>query len=195
MSSHSKTTTDHDAIRQWVESRQGRPTRVKGTGDEHGEGILRIDFAEPDEKLEEISWEEFFETFDDRALAFLHQDKTADGKTSRFFKFVRREDDSGSGHKGRSAADRHGASHAGGHGESHAGSKGGSHPAGKGSDHGAAAHHASSGADHKGSHKAANADHQGAGHKAESRQDHKGGQHHAASQKDERDAHPSRRGG
>jgi hypothetical protein len=96
MSSHSNTTTDHDAIRRWVESRQGRPTRVKGTG-EHGEGILRIDFAEPDEKLEEISWEEFFETFDDRKLAFLHQDQTADGKTSRFFKFVRREDDGEAG--------------------------------------------------------------------------------------------------
>jgi hypothetical protein len=99
MSSHSDTTTDHDVIRKWVEARQGRPTRVKGTGDEHGEGILRIDFAEPDEKLEEISWDEFFTTFDDRDLAFLHQDKTADGKTSRFFKFVRRADETTSGHK------------------------------------------------------------------------------------------------
>jgi hypothetical protein len=195
MSSHSETTTDHDAIRQWVESRQGRPTRVKGTGDEHGEGILRIDFAEPDEKLEEISWDEFFETFDDRNLAFLHQDKTADGKTSRFFKFVRREDDGGSGRKGGSGAGRHGASHRSHEGDSHAGSKGGSHPAGKGPEHRAAAHHASSGTDHKGSHKTSDGDHQGASHKADSGKDHKGGPRQAASHKDERDAHPSRRGG
>ncbi len=84
------TTTDHHTIRKWAEQRDGRPARVKGTQDAGGEGVLRFDFAEPDEKLEKISWEEFFETFDDRKLAFLHQDKTSDGKTSRFFKFIRR---------------------------------------------------------------------------------------------------------
>jgi hypothetical protein len=85
------TTTDHKTIRRWAEERGGRPARVKGTDDRSGEGILRFDFAEPEEKLESISWEEFFETFEDRKLALLHQDKTADGKTSRFFKFVRRD--------------------------------------------------------------------------------------------------------
>jgi len=85
------TTTDHLVIRKWAEERGGSPARVKGTEDASGEGILRFDFAEPDEKLEKISWEEFFETFDDKNLALLHQDKTADGKTSRFFKFVHRE--------------------------------------------------------------------------------------------------------
>lgn len=85
------TTTDHEVIRKWAEERKGKPARVKGTEDRSGEGILRFDFAEPDEKLEPISWEEFFETFDDKELALLHQDKTADGKTSRFFKFVRRD--------------------------------------------------------------------------------------------------------
>ena len=90
MSSASKT-TDHDFIRRWAEERGGRPTVVKGTAGDDGEGILRLDFAEPDDKLEPISWEEFFETFEDRGLAFLHQDETASGKTSRFFKFVRRE--------------------------------------------------------------------------------------------------------
>jgi hypothetical protein len=85
-------TTDHNVIRKWIEQRGGRPTRVKGTEDREGEGILRVDFAEPDDKLEPIDWEEFFETFEDRQLAFLHQDKTADGRPSRFFKFVRRGD-------------------------------------------------------------------------------------------------------
>ncbi len=84
------TTIDHAAIRRWAEERGGKPTRVKGTEDGSGEGILRFDFAEPDDKLEEISWEQFFQTFDDRGLALLHQDKTSDGKMSRFFKFVRR---------------------------------------------------------------------------------------------------------
>jgi len=86
-----ETTTDHDKIRKWIEQRGGTPSVVKGTEDNEGEGILRIDFAERDGKLEEIPWDEFFETFEDRDLAFLYQDKTADGKESRFFKFVRRE--------------------------------------------------------------------------------------------------------
>jgi hypothetical protein len=86
-----KTTTDHDEIRRWIEERAGRPAKVKGTADDEGEGILRVDFGEPDEKLEPISWEEFFRTFKDRKLTFLHQDRTADNKLSRFFKFVRPE--------------------------------------------------------------------------------------------------------
>jgi hypothetical protein len=82
-------TTDHDKIRKWVEERGGRPTRVAGTDDDSGGGILRIDFGKPEDSLEEISWDEFFDTFEDRDLAFLYQDE----KKSRFFKFVRRQGD------------------------------------------------------------------------------------------------------
>jgi hypothetical protein len=32
MSAESKTTTDHDEIKKWVESRGGKPATVKGTG-------------------------------------------------------------------------------------------------------------------------------------------------------------------
>lgn len=84
---NSKTTTDHDEIRTWVEERKGRPSKVETSGDG---GILRIDFAEPDDKLEEIEWEEFFEIFEENKLAFLYQEETSDHKTSRFNKFVSR---------------------------------------------------------------------------------------------------------
>ena len=83
-------TTDHNFIRKWIEERGGRPSKVKGTESDDGEGILRVDFREPDDKLEPISWTEFFEIFEDRKLAFLHQDQQGKG-TSRFFKFVRRD--------------------------------------------------------------------------------------------------------
>ncbi len=89
--SQAKTTTDHKEIKHWIEQRKGHPSVVKGTEGGDGEGILRVDFRNPDDKLEDIPWDEFFEAFEDRKLAFLHQDKTADGKTSRFFKFVHRE--------------------------------------------------------------------------------------------------------
>lgn len=48
---------------------------VKGTGGKDGEGILRVDSRESDDTLEEISWGEFFETYEDRKLAVLHQDR------------------------------------------------------------------------------------------------------------------------
>lgn len=83
-----QTTTDHEAIRRWAEAREGHPAKVATGG--RG-GILRIDFGAPEETLEEISWEEFFEVFDANDLAFLYQDKTSDGGTSRFNKFIERQ--------------------------------------------------------------------------------------------------------
>jgi hypothetical protein len=85
--SDAQRTQDHDTIREWAEARDGHPAVVEGTQ------ILRIDFDEPggdnDEHLQRVSWDEFFSVFDDRGLEFLHQDRTHDGKTSRFNKFVR----------------------------------------------------------------------------------------------------------
>ena len=85
--SEAKTTTNHDEIRKWVEQRDGRPTAVRTKGEG---GILRIDFGDKDEALDEIEWDEFFRIFDENKLAFLHQDKLEGGKTSRFNKFVDR---------------------------------------------------------------------------------------------------------
>jgi hypothetical protein len=88
----SQTTTDHDEIRQWAEARQGKPACVKGTGGRGDTGVLRIDFPGGEErKLQAISWDEWFEKFDENGLAFLYQEKTAGGKTSRFNKIVSRE--------------------------------------------------------------------------------------------------------
>lgn len=86
--STSTTTINHDTIRRWAEARDGHPARVEGTG---SNGLLRIDFGEPEERLEAISWEEFFEVFEKKRLAFLYQDKLEDGQASRFNKIVSRE--------------------------------------------------------------------------------------------------------
>jgi hypothetical protein len=93
MASHSTTTTDHDQIRKWVEERGGKPACVKERGSKDDPGLLRIDFpgGAGEDRLQTIDWDEFFEKFDENRLAFLHQDRTADGDTSRFFKFVRRD--------------------------------------------------------------------------------------------------------
>ena len=91
--SEAKRTTDHNEIRQWVEDRGGHPARVKGTANKRGGGLLRIDYPgyTGEGTLQEISWQEFFEEFDDSGLEFLYQDETADGEQSRFSKLVSRE--------------------------------------------------------------------------------------------------------
>ena len=85
--SEAKVTTDQEEIRKWVEERGGHPSRVKGTE------LLRIDYPgfSGEERLEEISWEEFFEAFEENNLAFLYQEKTKDGEQSRFSKLVDRD--------------------------------------------------------------------------------------------------------
>jgi len=91
--SAAKTTTDHDTIRTWAERRGGRPAAVAATHEDHAGGLLRISFGEKEDSLDEIGWDEFFKTFDQRGLAFLYQDETEAGGESRFFKFVRRDNE------------------------------------------------------------------------------------------------------
>ena len=105
-----KITTDHDEIRNWAEERGGRPATVRSTHGKGGTGIIRIEFpGAPNSKhdaLEEISWEEFFEKFDESDLALLYQEETAKGEKSNFNKLIGRET---------AEAREHGANHASRH--------------------------------------------------------------------------------
>jgi len=83
-------TTDHKKIRRWAEERGAHPATVAATAKKHEPGILRFNF-DPNAALEELSWDEFFEKFDSENLALLYQDETEDGSTSRFHKFVERD--------------------------------------------------------------------------------------------------------
>lgn len=93
MGAESNQTIDHDEIRNWVEERGGKPARVKNTANGDGGGLLRIDYPgfSGGDSLEEITWEEFFEAFEENNLAFLYQDETKDGKESRFSKLIDRD--------------------------------------------------------------------------------------------------------
>ncbi|RPI23994.1 MAG: hypothetical protein EHM70_21810 [Chloroflexota bacterium] len=95
MAGESKVTTDHKTIQKWVEERDGFPATIKSTSGKDDPGLLRIDFEgySGKESLERISWEEFFEKFEEKKLAFLYQDETKSGETSRFSKFVSRDDE------------------------------------------------------------------------------------------------------
>src|SRR3954464_15877193 len=79
-------TTHHDVIRQWAEAREGTPATVAGT--EHGDhlGVLRFDFGGDNEDLRQVSWDEWFKTFDERGLNFIYQEQRTDGRQSNFFR-------------------------------------------------------------------------------------------------------------
>ncbi|HEX2176897.1 MAG TPA: hypothetical protein VHG70_13395 [Nocardioidaceae bacterium] len=92
MASDSRTTTDHNEIRQWVEQHDGKPASVSGTGSGDEAGVLRIDFpgGAGEDQLEHISWDDWFAKFDENNLAFLYQEQKASGEDSTFFKLVGR---------------------------------------------------------------------------------------------------------
>jgi rubrerythrin len=98
--SEAKTTTDHEQIKQWVEERGGHPARVAGTAVEGSSGVLLIDYPgySGTQALETISWDEFFQGFEENKLAFLYQDETKAGDESRFSKLITRESAEEKGH-------------------------------------------------------------------------------------------------
>lgn len=92
MATETRTTTDHDEIRRWVEQHHGRPARVRGTGSGGDAGVLRIDFpgGAGEDDLEEVSWHDWFAKFEDSELALLYQEQKAAGGDSTFNKLVER---------------------------------------------------------------------------------------------------------
>jgi hypothetical protein len=92
-SSHSsQPLTDHEAIQQWAEERNATPSCVKKTGGKGDVGMIRLDFPgySGEDSLQPISWDEWFEKFDENELALIVQETTASGEKSNFNKLVKR---------------------------------------------------------------------------------------------------------
>ncbi|HTG33462.1 MAG TPA: hypothetical protein VLB76_11090 [Thermoanaerobaculia bacterium] len=74
-----RTTTDHEEIRRWAEERGGRPAAVVNSqnNEDIPAGGLRIDFPDYDggEPLQEITWAEFFDRFEEENLTFIFQEE------------------------------------------------------------------------------------------------------------------------
>ena len=83
-------TTDHAVVRDLVEEYDGYPAHVERT--EGGDsGLLRLAFsdvesddADPNEDLKELSWEEFFEEFDQERLALVYPEDLGDDDAAAF---------------------------------------------------------------------------------------------------------------
>ena len=89
----SRTLIDHAEIQQWAEERDAKPAAVRSTENDDDIGIIRLDFPgySGSDSLEEVGWDEWFEQFDNRNLALVVQEETANGKPSNFNKLVSRD--------------------------------------------------------------------------------------------------------
>lgn len=146
-----ETTIDHDKIRKWAESKGGKPAAVERTHSDDDVGIIRIMFPDAPKSehgaLVEISWEEFFDEFEDRKLALLYEEDSMFSKIVGRDTMEKREHGdhaasrhSGRGSEGSSKAEHRGSSGSGSkdeaHGKRHEGGKAhesGSKAASKGS--------------------------------------------------------------
>jgi hypothetical protein len=85
----SQATTNHDQIRRWAESKGGKPAAVDRTHRGDDVGIIRLMFPDnpqsEHQSLIEISWDEFFDQFDESNLALVY------GEDSLFSKIVGRD--------------------------------------------------------------------------------------------------------
>lgn len=81
-------TRNPDVIKHWAEEREATPATVPGT--EHGDhlGVLRLNFPGYGGKdLQEVSWDQWLKTVEDRKLVFLFQQHMKNGNQSNFFHF------------------------------------------------------------------------------------------------------------
>ena len=80
-------TRNHEVIKRWAEQRKATPATVPGSRHDDHVGVLTFDFpGYGGERLEPISWEEWFKAFDARNLVFLFQEHLKHGSESNFFR-------------------------------------------------------------------------------------------------------------
>ncbi|MHB1118082.1 MAG: hypothetical protein ACYCZ7_00935 [Minisyncoccota bacterium] len=84
--------TDYDEIRGWIEERRGVPATLKETNEngEESTDMLHIAFGTLSPDMEEMSWDEFFERFENENLALEYDDEAEGGETPSF-EFVDRD--------------------------------------------------------------------------------------------------------
>ena len=93
LSGESNVTTDHETIRAWVEERGGTPARRTDVPGDDMSTLYIVREDEDDADFRELSWDEFFETFDESDLAFVYRDEVDEhGQEQWVYEFVHRDD-------------------------------------------------------------------------------------------------------
>jgi hemerythrin superfamily protein len=77
-------TRSPEVIRAWAEARKATPATSPG-GDVERPRVLRFDFPGYDKNLQEVSWDAWLGTFQERDLVFVFQETMKAGNQSNFF--------------------------------------------------------------------------------------------------------------
>ena len=77
-----------EVIKRWAEERKAKPATIGGTRHDGRAGVLRFNFPGfgSGRRIEEINWDDWFRTFEERQLVFLFQEQKRDGSQSNFFR-------------------------------------------------------------------------------------------------------------
>lgn len=81
-------TSNHEVIKRWAQERGAKPATIEGTERGDRPGVLTFDFPgwRSGGRLREVSWADWFKTFDGRRLNFIYQEQQSNGRQSNFFR-------------------------------------------------------------------------------------------------------------
>lgn len=71
-----QTTAEHALVRKLIEDRKGYPAHLESSESQGDSGLLQVGLTNEDEQenLKELSWEQFFEEFEEKDLAFAYRE-------------------------------------------------------------------------------------------------------------------------
>ncbi|MFU8875276.1 hypothetical protein [Micromonospora sp. SL4-19] len=81
-------TANHDVIQRWARARGAKPATIAGTERGSRPGVLTFNIPgwRESSRIREITWEDWFRTFDSRRLNLIYQEQLRDGRQSNFFR-------------------------------------------------------------------------------------------------------------
>lgn len=81
-------TTNHEVIQRWARERGAKPATIAGTEREGRVGVLTFNIPgyRESSRIREITWDDWFHTFDLRKLNLIYQEQLRDGRQSNFFR-------------------------------------------------------------------------------------------------------------
>ncbi|MBO4143222.1 hypothetical protein J5U46_24005 [Micromonospora tulbaghiae] len=81
-------TRDHEVIQRWARARGAKPATIAGTEREGRPGVLTFNIPgyRESSRIREITWDDWFRTFDLRRLNLIYQEQMRDGRQSNFFR-------------------------------------------------------------------------------------------------------------
>ncbi|MFC0100325.1 hypothetical protein ACFFKH_22740 [Micromonospora marina] len=81
-------TRNHEVIQRWARARGAKPATIAGTerGDRPGVLTFNMPGYRESSRIREITWDDWFRTFDLRRLNLIYQEQLRDGRQSNFFR-------------------------------------------------------------------------------------------------------------